>query len=828
MNTHAHDNSDSSSLDPHEASEALLTAQALGQIEPGSPEAAAAQQLLAPEAPDAFEAADTVMAELRQIADAARTAAAKESAELAADPDRSAVRQAVIAAIAARNGVAPAPASRVTTSGGGGWSRLLLTAGSLATAVAVMTLFVIPEVNQHLATAPRQIAMRRSDGMDERKSEAGVAEQGREGAAGMVAADRDGLGSVSPLVRDPAPLAAATPGSPAANGGSIRQAAGPAPTAALRSRLAGAIDALPGEVHARAEKAAAPPLAGLAGNGAAAPAPPRIPGRPSEAERLAKPQQVEAAPGHVASSSGDADMGRRFAAKRSNETAASRGLSFEFADSDHRERMLPGGVLAGERTRRLQEADRETYAPIQENPLRSPQVEPLSTFSIDVDTASYANVRRFLTSGRRPPRDAVRIEELINYFRYDDPLPQGDEPFSVSVEAAASPWHVDRLLVRVGLRGSEIAHQERPAGNLVFLIDVSGSMGDANKLPLVKQSLSLLVEELGSDDRISIVTYAGEAGLKLPSTSGDARETILAAINSLSSGGSTHGSAGIELAYRQAAEHFIAGGVNRVILATDGDLNVGITNDDALEALIREKAKAGTFLTVLGFGEGNLQDAKMERIADRGNGIYAYIDGLREARKVLVEQLTGSTITIAKDVKIQVEFNPATVAGYRLIGYENRLLAAEDFRDDTKDAGEIGAGHGVTALYEIVPRGVPAGRGAEPLKYQRQPEPPVPLDSEASSDLLTVKLRWKRPDEHESRLFEVPLADRGGSFASASSNLRFAAAVASFGMLLRGSDGAGGVSFERTAEIAGGALGSDPGGYRAEFVDLVRRAAAGR
>ena len=477
--------------------------------------------------------------------------------------------------------------------------------------------------------------------------------------------------------------------------------------------------------------------------------------------------------------------------------------------------------------RRWPQPSGETYAPIIENRLRDPLTEPLSTFSVDVDTASYANVRRFLTSGRRPPRDAVRIEELINYFSYDDPAPTGDDPFAVSLEAAASPWHTDRLVVRIGLKARDIDRRERPAGNLVFLVDVSGSMSAANKLPLVKQSLKLLVNELGASDRISLVTYAGQAALRLPPTPGDDKATILAAIDGLASGGSTHGSAGIEMAYAQAAEHFVEGGVNRVLLATDGDLNVGITSDTALEALIREKAQSGVFLTVLGFGEGNLQDAKMERIADKGNGIYAYIDGLREARKVLVEQLTGSTITVAKDVKLQVEFNPATVAGYRLIGYENRLLAADDFRDDTKDAGEIGAGHSVTALYEIVPRGVAPGRGAEPLKYQQQPEPPVVLADETgepSDDLLTVKLRWKQPEGSTSQLAEFPLADRGGAFEAASTDLRFAAAVASFGMLLRNSDQAGSVTYAKTAQIASEALGADSAGYRTEFVDLVRTA----
>ena len=441
----------------------------------------------------------------------------------------------------------------------------------------------------------------------------------------------------------------------------------------------------------------------------------------------------------------------------------------------------------------------ETYAAITENPLRDPLQEPLSTFSVDVDTASYANVRRFLNSGRRPPKNAVRIEELINYFSYDDPAPTGDDPFAVSLEAATSPWHTDRLVVRIGLKARDIDRGERPAGNLVFLVDVSGSMSAANKLPLVKQSLKMLVRELSANDRISLVTYAGQAGLKLPPTSGDDKETILEAIDSLSSGGSTHGSAGIELAYEQAMENFVEGGANRVLLATDGDLNVGITSDDALESLIRQKAKGGVFLTVLGFGEGNLQDATMERIADNGNGLYAYIDGLREARKVLVEQLTGSTITVAKDVKLQVEFNPATVANYRLIGYENRVMAAEDFRDDTKDAGEIGAGHSVTALYEIVPRGVAPGRGAEPLKYQQQAEPPVltDTDGEPSDDLLTVKLRWKQPEGSVSSLKEFPLADRGGAFENASDDLRFASAVASFGMLLRDSKESGVMTYQK-------------------------------
>jgi len=489
------------------------------------------------------------------------------------------------------------------------------------------------------------------------------------------------------------------------------------------------------------------------------------------------------------------------------------------------------GVPSPKQSESRRAENRERYNHFAENAFLAPTDRPLSTFSIDVDTASYANVRRFLTAGQRPPRDAVRIEELLNYFRYGDPEPTGEVPFSVTVEAASCPWRPGHRLVRVGLKGRDVARDRRPAGNLVFLVDVSGSMGDADKLPLVKQALTMLADELTENDRVAIVTYAGEAGLRLPSTSGDQKEKIRAAIDSLSSGGSTHGSAGIELAYEQAAERFIPGGANRVILATDGDLNVGITDDAALVDLITRKAKGGTFLTVLGFGQGNLQDEKMEKLADKGNGVYAYVDGVREARKVLVEQLTGATLTIAKDVKIQVEFNPARVASYRLVGYENRALADKDFRDDTKDAGEIGAGHGVTAIYEIEVVGDDSGAapaGAEPLKYQppQAPKPVPPQAAAASRELLTVKLRYKQPDGDTSRLIEVPLADDSTAFDDASSDLRFASAVAAFGMLLRESSHAGAVTFPMVAKIAAAALGSDEGGYRAEFLDLVRRAEA--
>ena len=479
----------------------------------------------------------------------------------------------------------------------------------------------------------------------------------------------------------------------------------------------------------------------------------------------------------------------------------------------------------------------EQYESIYENVFLAPRQNPLSTFSIDVDTASYANMRRFLTGGSLPPADAVRIEELLNYFRYDYPQPMGPEPFSVNMEVAECPWNTGHLLLRVGLKGKEVHRGERPASNLVFLLDVSGSMADENKLPLLKTAMQMFAAELGENDRVSIVTYAGEAGLRLPPTRGHEYEKIRTAIESLSSGGSTNGSAGIELAYEQAKAYFVEGGTNRVILCTDGDLNVGVTDDEALVQLIKQKAAGGTFLTVLGFGEGNLKDAKMEKLADNGNGLYAYIDSVREARKVLVEQMTGSTITIAKDVKIQIEFNPAVIASYRLLGYENRVLAAQDFNDDKKDAGEIGAGHTVTALYELVPVGAKADAalpaGVEPLKYQaaggqksevRGKEDAPLTDAAKSGELLTLKLRYKEPDGQTSKLLEVPLKERGGKFNAASKDLQFAAAVASFGMILRGSEHKGGSNIAAVEEIASGAIGEDAGGYRAEFVDLVRKA----
>lgn len=467
------------------------------------------------------------------------------------------------------------------------------------------------------------------------------------------------------------------------------------------------------------------------------------------------------------------------------------------------------------------ETDAEDYTAVADNPFLTATDNPLSTFSVDVDTASYANLRRFLMQNRQlPPAAAVRIEELLNYFRYDYPQPAENVPFAVVTEVARCPWNAEHRLLRIGIKGRDIAAESRPASNLVFLLDVSGSMNTPNKLPLVKEALRLLVNQLHENDRVAVVVYAGSSGLVLPSTTGDKRDTILAAIDRLEAGGSTNGGQGIQLAYDIAAGNFIKGGTNRVILATDGDFNVGITDRGSLVKLIEDKAKSGVFLTALGFGMGNLKDATLEQLADKGNGNYSYIDNAREARKVLVEQMTGTLCTIAKDVKLQLEFNPAQVASYRLIGYENRVLRAEDFNNDKKDAGDIGAGHTVTALYELVPAGKQEGDAAvDPLKYQK----PTNLTPAAGGgELLTLKLRYKQPDGDKSQLIERPVTDGGKGYAQASVDFKFASAVALFGMLLRDSPHHGTASFPAVEELAQEGCGTDQGGYRAEFLQLVR------
>jgi Ca-activated chloride channel family protein len=463
----------------------------------------------------------------------------------------------------------------------------------------------------------------------------------------------------------------------------------------------------------------------------------------------------------------------------------------------------------------------ESYARIDENPWLAVENNPLSTFSIDVDRASYTNVRRLILGGDRPPIDAVRIEEMVNYFTYDYPDVNGEHPFGITTDVANAPWRPQHRLVRIGVQGRRMDLDELPPSNLVFLLDVSGSMQPYNKLPLLKKSLRLLVNELRPEDRVAIVVYAGAAGVVLPSESGREKEKILDALEGLEAGGSTAGGAGISLAYKMGADNFIEGGNNRVILATDGDFNIGASSDAEMVRLIEEKRKHGIFLTVLGFGMGNLKDSKMEALADHGNGNYAYIDNLLEARKVLVTEMGGTLLTIAKDVKIQVEFNPARVQAYRLIGYENRLLAAEDFNDDAKDAGELGAGHSVTALYEVVPVGAPSVEtgSVDPLRYQRPEEDASEARRAGEEDeLLFVKLRYKAPDGDRSRLIELPVPDRA---AEASTDLRFAASVAAFGMLLRDSEQCGDFTLAEVSRLARGSLGEDRHGYRAEFVRLV-------
>jgi secreted protein with Ig-like and vWFA domain/tetratricopeptide (TPR) repeat protein len=474
-----------------------------------------------------------------------------------------------------------------------------------------------------------------------------------------------------------------------------------------------------------------------------------------------------------------------------------------------------------------------TYRGVPENPFLPVKDQPLSTFSIDVDTASYAIARRHLNQGDRPPVESVRLEEMINYFPMDDTPPMDGKPFAVHVETASAPWQAEHRLVRVALKGRAMPAGERPAARLVFLVDTSGSMGQPNKLPLVQQSLQLLLTQLAPADRVALVTYAGESRIALPSTPVSERAVISAAIEALASGGGTNGSGGIAAAYELARASFLPSGVNRVILATDGDFNVGITDEKELKSLITREAKSGVYLSVLGYGSDNLKDTTAELLADAGNGNYAYIDSLSEARRALVTQLQGTLTTIAKDVKIQVEFNPARVSSYRLLGYENRALANKDFNDDTKDAGEIGAGHSVTALYEIVPAGQPmpdvATTKIDPLKYQTAiPEPPPPASltpQAASGELLTIKLRYQLPEgTAPSQLLTLPVTDSGAGWEQASANFRWTAAVAGYGMLLRDSPPPAKLTWDTVRRLAAGAKGTDPEGFRGEFLQLIEKA----
>jgi len=462
----------------------------------------------------------------------------------------------------------------------------------------------------------------------------------------------------------------------------------------------------------------------------------------------------------------------------------------------------------------------EAYQHLVENTFRDPRVFPFSTFSIDVDSAGYANLRRFLAQGRLPPRDAVRVEEMINYFHYDYPLPEGEHPLAIDVEVGACPWNRDARLLRVGLQGIPPAEEGRQPANLVFLLDVSGSMKAAAKLPLLKDALRLLIANLTEEDSVAIVTYSDQARVHLPPVRGSERAVLREAIDRLSAHGSTNGESGLGLAYRLASERFLEEGINRVLLATDGDFNVGASSEGALEELIAEKARSGVHLTVLGFGSGNLKDSKLEVLSGRGDGNYAYIDGLREAQRVLVDELAGTLETIAEDVKLQIDFNRAQVAAYRLIGYENRALAAQDFQDDQKDAGELGAGHRVTALYELLPAAGGVVPGVSPSKYAAPEREVIPTDGE----LCEVRVRYQAPGGSASRELRVPVVDAGLAFEELSRDTRFAAAVAAFGTLLRGSPHRGTADPETISRWALEALGEDRDGRRAEFCDLVRRA----
>lgn len=462
----------------------------------------------------------------------------------------------------------------------------------------------------------------------------------------------------------------------------------------------------------------------------------------------------------------------------------------------------------------------EDYDRVQENRFHRATQEPQSTFSIDVDAASYSNLRRFINNGQKPPEDAVRIEEMINYFDYEYPEPTGKHPFSITTEVSDCPWQPKHRLVHIGLQGKHTPTENLPAANLVFLIDVSGSMNAANKLPLVQTSFKLLADQLRPQDRVAIVVYAGAAGLVLEPTTGNNKTKIKEAIDKLQAGGSTAGGEGIRLAYQTAKEHFIKGGNNRVILASDGDFNVGVSSDGELVRIVEEERKSGVYLTVLGYGMGNYKDNKMQKLADSGNGNHAYIDNLDEARRVLVSEFGGTMYTIAKDVKLQLEFNPAVVQGYRLIGYENRVLNNADFDDDQKDAGELGAGHTVTALYEIIPVGVESKFLAadKDLKYQQRDLKPI---ANRSNELLTVKFRYKAPEAENSQLMEEVVMDKNVALSKSSDNFRWSAAVATFGMLLRKSEFKGEANYEQCKKLAAGARGKDTEGYRAEMIRMI-------
>jgi len=465
----------------------------------------------------------------------------------------------------------------------------------------------------------------------------------------------------------------------------------------------------------------------------------------------------------------------------------------------------------------ISDPNTESYAGLEENPFESPQKSPLSTFSIDVDNASYTNIRRFINEGQKVPKDAVRVEEMMNFFKYNYPQPEGQHPFSINTELSDSPWNKNCQLLKIGLQGKNIPMTNLPASNLVFLVDVSGSMDESNKLPLLKESMKILVKELRPQDKVSIVVYAGSAGVVLEPTSGDEKEEIMDAFDDLHAGGSTAGGEGIELAYKLAEENFIKEGNNRVIIATDGDFNVGASSDTEMEKLIEEKRKSGVFLTVLGYGMGNFKDSKMEILADKGNGNYAYIDNIQEANRFLGKEFKGSMFAIAKDVKIQIEFNPKHVQAYRLIGYENRKLNAEDFKNDKIDAGELGSGHTVTALYEIIPTGVESDYVPSDLKYTKVSQ----NDSGNGNELATIKFRYKKPDGDKSIEMVSTIGTKKVALDESSSDFKFTTAVAWFGLKLRDSKFIANSSTSDIKKLAKSGLSNDEDGYKAEFIRLV-------
>jgi Ca-activated chloride channel homolog len=468
-----------------------------------------------------------------------------------------------------------------------------------------------------------------------------------------------------------------------------------------------------------------------------------------------------------------------------------------------------------------EEYNTENYNKIDDNEFKEARKNPLSTFSIDVDKASYSNVRRFITGGQLPPADAVRVEEMVNYFSYNYPQPKNEKPFSITTAYMNCPWNSKHNLIHIGIQGVEVKTENMPANNIVFLVDVSGSMMVTNKLPLLKSGLRLLVDQMRPQDKIALVVYAGAAGVVLPSTTGSEKEKIIEALDNLQAGGSTAGGAGILLAYKTAKENFLKDGNNRIVLATDGDFNVGVSSDGDLIRLVEKEREDGVFLTVLGFGTGNYKDSKMEQLADKGNGNYAYIDNILEAKKTLVKEMGGTLLTIAKDVKIQVEFNPQKVKAYRLVGYENRLLNNEDFNDDKKDAGELGSGHTVTAMYEIIPADSDELLASvDSLKYQKI----MPVAKHAGNEVMTIKFRYKDPKESTSKLITEILLDKKSSGSAVTEDARFSACVASFGMLLRDSKFRGETSYKNIIATARAAKGKDEDGYRAEFIRLVEMA----